>query len=256
MQRAGAPPKGRPLSPAAGSTQEPSGESQSRAPVLFSGPQMAGAHLATARSSQLAARLRARSTRQPVHAPFAPTQPTVLQQAASSKQQQQVPGRSTKAPVPREELSEATRPTPSHHSIHSISTSHTSIHTYIVHITRTKAARATSPCGHSNPTKNSGGIAQKADEADSSGQPAASAQCPIAHTAAQSRAQFPGIWFLAHHPGFGFWLFKVGFAFDFDCRPRSSRVQWQTASSPAVTTPLLIARALALQSHPTRSGFV
>lgn len=111
------PPKGRPLSPAAGSTQEPSGESQSRAPVLFSGPQMAATHLATARSSQLAARLRARSTRQPVHAPSLPrTQPTVLQQL--QKVQEEAP----KHPCPgRKELSEATRPTPpSHHSIHPI----------------------------------------------------------------------------------------------------------------------------------------
>lgn len=104
------------------------------------------------------------------------------------------------------------------------------------------------------PRQNLVGIAQRADEADSSGQPATSVHCPIAHAAGQSRAQFPGIWSLALHPGFGFWLFKVGFAFDFDCRPRSSRVQWQTASSPAVTTPLLIARALTLRSHPTRRG--
>lgn len=81
----------------------------------------------------------------------------------------------------------------------------------------------------------------------------AGSQQSTAHTAGQStisRGLVPG-----PHPGFGFWLFKVGFAFDFDCRPLSSRGRpWQTASSPAVTTPLLIARAVAIHSHPAGRG--
>lgn len=256
MQRAGAPPR-------ADRSARPLGLPRSLAANLNPGPQFCSLDprwrgptwpwpQLAAHSSQLGCGHAAHSN--PCTLPSLPRSPQFCskQQAAAAG-----PGKKKHKSTRAQEGALRGYTTDPQSSFHTSNlTSHTSIRTYIVHITRTKAARATNPCGHSNPTKNSGGIAQRADEADSSGQPAASAHCPIAHTAAQSRAQFPGIRFLAHHPGFGFWLFKVGFAFDFDCRPRSSRVQWQTASSPAVTTPLLIARALALQSHPTRSGFV
>lgn len=231
MQRAGAPradrsarPLGLPRSLAANLNPGPqfcSLDPRWRGPTW---PQLA------ARSSQLGVGMQHTATR----ARSLPRSPQFC--SSSSSRSSSSRRKKQQAPVPREELSEATR-----------ASQHHSIPTYtgrVLHpsISRTgrQGTRVDIPI---RPL-----ASHKADEADTSGQPVSTA-----HTAQQSTISRDLV--LGPHPGFGFWLFKVGFAFDFDCRPRSSPVvcsgRLETASSPAVTTPLLllIARALALRAH-------
>lgn len=230
MQRAGAPradrsarPLGLPRSLAANLNPGPqfcSLDPRWRGPTW---PQLA------ARSSQLGVGTQHTATR----ARSLPRSPQFCSSSSRSSSRR----KKQQAPVPREELSEATRAS-QHHSIptyHQGRVLHPSISR-----TGRQGTRVDIPI---RPL-----ASYKADEADTSGQPVSTA-----HTAQQSTISRDLV--LGPHPGFGFWLFKVGFAFDFDCRPRSSPVvcsgRLETASSPAVTTPLLllIARALALRAH-------
>lgn len=111
------------------------------------------------------------------------------------------------------------------------------------------------PCGHSIfgsdyvPIRPLAGIRQETDEADTSGQ--SQSAVSTAHTAEQSN--FPGSGLFGSHPGFGFWLFKVGFAFDFDCRPPSTRGPWQQASLLSGCDDAIINCPSSLPSTTTRT---
>lgn len=209
--RAARPSQGRPLSPAAGSTQEPSGESQSRAPVLFSGPQMAGTHLATARSSQLAACSSwgghpARGTpctpvtRKPTEAhslsPAAPAPAQASNQASSRAGAGAGAGARHPYPGVRARVCVARPGGAFRGYIHRCSTE------YLYHIHPTTSQFHYIPTYQPTQPLPPAQELSEADEADTSGQSpvtsyqSASAPGRCVHTAGHGRAQFPGNWSL------------------------------------------------------------